>query len=81
MRISVSRNAPQIATVAPDAAAPEMPDPDTLCVVAAIGARADEVISLALPIRCEPGVTCFFQNYVDHDASDKTRDYRCGART
>jgi murein DD-endopeptidase MepM/ murein hydrolase activator NlpD len=26
-------------------------------------------------------VSCFFQNYVDHDASDKARDYRCGGRS
>lgn len=38
------------------------------------------VISLALPIRCELGVTCFVQNYVDHKDSDKARDYRCGGR-
>ena len=52
-----------------------------LGLVTAIGARAEEVISLALPIKCQPGVTCFFQNYVDHDASDKVRDYRCGGRS
>jgi murein DD-endopeptidase MepM/ murein hydrolase activator NlpD len=42
---------------------------------------AEEAISLALPIKCRPGVTCFFQNYVDNDASDKARDYRCGGRS
>src|SRR3954451_15693221 len=40
-----------------------------------------EAITLDLPIRCELGVTCFVQNYVDHDASDKIRDYLCGGRT
>jgi peptidase M23-like protein len=53
----------------------------SLCLGAAIDAEAEEVISLALPIRCQPGLTCFFQNYVDHDASDKARDYRCGRRS
>ena len=53
----------------------------SLCLGAAINAGAEEVISLALPIRCQPGVSCFFQNYVDHDASDKARDYRCGGRS
>ena len=53
----------------------------SLCLVAALDAGAEEAISLALPIRCQPGVSCFFQNYVDHDASDKVRDYRCGARS
>ena len=53
----------------------------SLCLVAALDAGAEEAISLALPIKCQPGVSCFFQNYVDHDASDKVRDYRCGARS
>ena len=52
-----------------------------LCLGPAIDARAEEAISLALPIKCRPGVSCFFQNYVDHDASDKVRDYRCGGRS
>jgi Peptidase family M23 len=53
----------------------------SLCLVGAIDAKAEEVISLALPIKCQPGLTCFFQNYVDHDASDKVRDYSCGGRS
>ena len=53
----------------------------SLCLTIAIDAEAEEVISLALPIKCRPGLTCFFQNYVDHDASDKVRDYRCGGRS
>jgi hypothetical protein len=52
-----------------------------LCLGATIDARAEDAISLALPIRCQPGVNCFFQNYVDHDTSDKVRDYRCGGRS
>ena len=44
-------------------------------------AAADESISLALPIRCQPGVSCFIQNYFDHDASDRVRDHRCGGRS
>jgi murein DD-endopeptidase MepM/ murein hydrolase activator NlpD len=53
----------------------------SLCLGAAIDARAEETISLALPIRCQPGVSCFIQNYVHHDATDKARDYRCGGRS
>jgi murein DD-endopeptidase MepM/ murein hydrolase activator NlpD len=53
----------------------------SLCLVAGIDANAEEFISLALPIRCQPGVSCFFQNYVDHDISDRVRDYRCGGRS
>lgn len=53
----------------------------SLCLAAGTDAGAEEFISLALPIKCEPGVSCFFQNYVDHDVSDKVRDYRCGGRS
>ncbi len=53
----------------------------SLCLVVGIDAKAEETISLALPIKCQPGVSCFFQNYVDHDASDKVRDYSCGGRS
>lgn len=52
-----------------------------LCLAAASHVKAEDVISLALPIRCQPGVNCFVQNYLDHDASEKARDFRCGART
>ena len=52
-----------------------------LCLCGAVSARAEEVISLALPIRCQVGVSCFVQNYVDRDASDKVRDYNCGRRS
>ena len=51
------------------------------CLGGATDVEAEEVISLALPIRCQPGLTCFLQNYVDHDASDKVRDYNCGGRS
>jgi len=34
--------------------------------------------SLALPVRCTPGVECFVQNYVDHDPGPGWRDYACG---
>jgi hypothetical protein len=52
-----------------------------LCLGATVEAEAEEAISLALPIKCQPGLTCFFQNYVAHDATDKVRDYRCGGRS
>lgn len=38
-------------------------------------------ISLALPLACEIGVTCFVQHYVDHDPTAGARDYRCGPKT
>jgi Peptidase family M23 len=42
---------------------------------------AAEAISLALPIACEIGKTCFVQNYVDNDPSPKWHDYKCGEET
>jgi hypothetical protein len=50
-------------------------------ISATVAASAEETISLALPIRCQVGVSCFIQNYVDRDASGKVRDYSCGARS
>jgi hypothetical protein len=51
-----------------------------LLVPSASGTRADP-ISLALPLACEIGKTCFIQNYADSDASPKWKDYRCGEQT
>jgi hypothetical protein len=44
------------------------------------GSKADE-IKLYFPVRCELGSTCFVQNYVDHDGTDRVRDYQCGGRS
>ena len=35
-------------------------------------------IQLGLPIACEPGRTCYIQNYTDLDSSPAARDYICG---
>ncbi len=44
--------------------------------------HAGEPISLTWPVACEPGQTCFVQNFVDHDSrSGAARDFRCGSRT
>jgi Peptidase family M23 len=53
----------------------------SLCFASAIKADSVEPISLTLPMACELGVTCFVQNYVDHDSSNTARDYECGGRT
>jgi hypothetical protein len=53
----------------------------SLCFAAAIEASSAEPIALTLPMACELGVTCFVQNYVDHDSSKLVRDYACGGRT
>jgi hypothetical protein len=53
----------------------------SVCLSSPTAAETNPDIVLALPIKCRLGVTCFIQNYVDHDASDKIRDYQCGGRT
>ena len=35
-------------------------------------------LALDLPIRCQPGVSCWIVNYVDVDAGKGRSDYRCG---
>lgn len=37
--------------------------------------------ALALPIACEPGVSCVVQNYVDIGTRDASRDWSCGTRS
>lgn len=36
---------------------------------------------LSLPIKCEPGVTCFIQHYFDHDPGTGVQDHVCGSAT
>lgn len=33
---------------------------------------------LHLPVKCDPGISCHIQNFVDHDPGPRYRDYRCG---
>ncbi len=40
-----------------------------------------DIFSLSLPIDCKPNETCFIQNYVDIDPSDKAVDYKCNGST
>ncbi len=35
----------------------------------------------AVPIACQPGKTCFVQNYVDTDLGPAARDFSCGGAT
>ena len=50
--------------------------------LAGAGFSADaQSIQLALPIACEPGRTCYIQNYTDLDPSRSARDYKCGTLT
>ncbi|MGI3169036.1 M23 family metallopeptidase [Pseudooceanicola sp. C21-150M6] len=43
---------------------------------AGLAAQA-EPLSLTLPLDCQPGDTCFIQNYVDSDPGPGIRDYTC----
>lgn len=44
-------------------------------------AVAEESPVFVLPVACEPGHSCFIQNYVDADPSSTSRDYQCGTLT
>jgi Peptidase family M23 len=50
------------------------------CLGLATHVGAEEQFALVLPINCKLGVTCFVQNYMDHDTSEKISDFRCGGR-
>jgi hypothetical protein len=53
-------------------------------IAAALGFSSSAIaqnIQLGLPIACEPGRTCYLQNYRDADPSASARDYKCGTRT
>ncbi|WP_245283834.1 M23 family metallopeptidase [Bradyrhizobium sp. Cp5.3] len=50
--------------------------------VAGAGFHADaQNVQLAIPIACEPGRSCYIQNYTDLDPSRSARDYKCGTLT
>lgn len=36
---------------------------------------------MILPVDCEVGWNCWIANYVDHDAKEDEKDYRCGEQT
>ncbi|WP_246789901.1 M23 family metallopeptidase [Bradyrhizobium sp. CCBAU 51765] len=50
-------------------------------VLAGPGNALAERIQLGIPIACEPGRTCYIQNYTDRDPSPAARDYKCGTLT
>lgn len=47
------------------------------CASASLGWA--EAISLALPIDCVPGESCYIQQYVDHDPGPGAQDFTCAA--
>ncbi|MFC7698285.1 M23 family metallopeptidase [Bradyrhizobium sp. GCM10028915] len=52
-----------------------------ILVFAVTGIALAEPIQLGMPIACEPGRTCYIQNYTDRDPSPAARDYKCGTLT
>ncbi|MEZ5715749.1 MAG: M23 family metallopeptidase [Paracoccaceae bacterium] len=53
-----------------------------LALCAAALPAAAEPPSLALPLDCQLGETCFVEDFVDHDpAAEKSRDFACGLNT
>lgn len=44
-------------------------------------AAAADPPRLGLPLACDPGLSCWIANYVDHDESEGVRDYACGTAT
>jgi len=52
----------------------------TILIAAAAAASADG-LRLGLPIACEPGKTCWVQQYPDHDPASGAEDYACGQQT
>jgi hypothetical protein len=44
-------------------------------------ARAQEPLRLSLPVRCDPGRTCFIQHHVDIDPTKGIKDFACGRVT
>jgi hypothetical protein len=44
-------------------------------------ASAADAPQFALPLVCDPRLTCFIQNYVDLDSGPGARDFACGAAT
>lgn len=52
-----------------------------LAAVFAAPAHAGEAPAFAFPAACALGVTCFVQNYFDHDPGPATADFTCGSLT
>jgi hypothetical protein len=53
----------------------------TFALAATLGFSSEVIaqsIQLGMPIACEPGRTCYIQNYVDVDPSASAQDYKCG---
>ena len=51
-----------------------------LLISCAVPATAQD-FSLAMPVDCTLGDTCYLQNYVDHDPTEAATDFQCGDLT
>lgn len=53
-----------------------------LLLLLPLPARAQDAISLQLPVACQPGASCWLVNYPDSDAaSESAKDFTCGPLT
>ena len=50
-------------------------------VLLVAAAKAEDLPSFGLPIRCSLGTDCWVQNYVDHDSGPGAADFTCGHLT
>lgn len=57
-----------------------LPSALALTALAAPAATQPAAPTLELPVACQPGRTCFIQQYFDHDAGPAARDHRCGPK-
>ncbi|MCF2869698.1 M23 family metallopeptidase [Octadecabacter sp. G9-8] len=53
----------------------------TLALLSCAMPAVAQDISLALPIDCTLGDSCYIQNYVDHDPTEGASDFQCGVLT
>lgn len=49
--------------------------------LAPLGAIGQDAVSLAFPVDCTLGDTCFIQQMTDHDPGPGARDFRCGPQS
>jgi len=63
------------------------PDPVAICLalllagMPVVAQTADAGIAMGLPLRCQPGESCWVANYYDVEPGPGVADFRCGARS
>ena len=54
----------------------------TMAFWLSLGSKAQaQTPLLALPLDCEPGITCWIPNHVDMNLGPGVKDYACGSNT